>query len=378
MERGAFSRRDTTPLPTVLLLLCLVTPTLTSCLDVEYQSESGICCNKCPPGYRLKEECSAPRERSNCTACPYGQYMDTMNYADKCRTCRKCNNHKVVFRPCKGNQNTVCQCDKGYYRSNIDSENFECLKCRQCDHPEKESQKCTPENNTVCQCEDNYYRLNNKCELCSKCSGECKSNCSVTLSCSKGDESTKGFLYNSIGVATAGLTLLLLVAAVTHVVTKSVTLRRLQEFPSQSSAVTPDPCKEILIPSEESSFDITFKVATITPLSECEQPVKLPDCIPVEIKLSELIYTVLDLVPVLQVKQLVRSLGVRDTEIEQAELDYRPCREAHYQMLRAWAERGSGAGALLHPPLLHDLLNELRKMHLGQAAEELEKVYGFT
>uniref|UniRef100_A0A674PES6 Tumor necrosis factor receptor superfamily, member 1a n=1 Tax=Takifugu rubripes TaxID=31033 RepID=A0A674PES6_TAKRU len=350
MERGAFSRRDTTPLPTVLLLLCLVTPTLTSCLDVEYQSESGICCNKCPPGYRLKEECSAPRERSNCTACPYGQYMDTMNYADKCRTCRKCNNHKVVFRPCKGNQNTVCQCDKGYYRSNIDSENFECLKCRQCDHPEKESQKCTPENNTVCQCEDNYYRLNNKCELCSKCVdlltrdpwlhrivliGKLVFQTKPAAEC---DESTKGFLYNSIGVATAGLTLLLLVAAVTHVVTKSVTLRRF----------------------------------------ECEQPVKLPDCIPVEIKLSELIYTVLDLVPVLQVKQLVRSLGVRDTEIEQAELDYRPCREAHYQMLRAWAERGSGAGALLHPPLLHDLLNELRKMHLGQAAEELEKVYGFT
>lgn len=284
----------------------------------------------------------------------------------------------MVVTPCKSNQNTVCRCEKGYYRSNIDSQNYQCLKCRRCDHPEKESQECTPEKNTVCQCEDNYYRHNKTCELCSKCSGECKSHCLVTLTSSKADESTKGFLYNSIGVATAGLTLLLLVAAVTHVVTKSVTLRRLQESPSQSSAVTPDPCKEILIPGEESSFDITFKVATISPLSECEQPVKLPDCIPVEIKISELIYTVLDLVPVLQVKQLVRSLGVRDTEIEQAELDYRPCREAHYQMLRAWAERGSGAGALLHPPLLHDLLNELRKMHLGQAVEELEKVYGFT
>lgn len=63
------------------------------------------------------------------------------------------------------------------------------------------------------------------------------------MSSYEGDESTKGFLYTSIGVATAGLTLLLLVAAVTHVVTKSVTLRRLQESPSQSSAVTPDPCK---------------------------------------------------------------------------------------------------------------------------------------
>uniref|UniRef100_A0A674N8S3 Tumor necrosis factor receptor superfamily, member 1a n=1 Tax=Takifugu rubripes TaxID=31033 RepID=A0A674N8S3_TAKRU len=360
MERGAFSRRDTTPLPTVLLLLCLVTPTLTSCLDVEYQSESGICCNKCPPGYRLKEECSAPRERSNCTACPYGQYMDTMNYADKCRTCRKCNNHKVVFRPCKGNQNTVCQCDKGYYRSNIDSENFECLKCRQCDHPEKESQKCTPENNTVCQCEDNYYRLNNKCELCSKCVdlltrdpwlhrivliGKLVFQTKPAAECHFFHFCSFGKQKRSWGIHTR-----LRLYHTLHLIPLILKTFVLQEFPSQSSAVTPDPCK----------------------------PVKLPDCIPVEIKLSELIYTVLDLVPVLQVKQLVRSLGVRDTEIEQAELDYRPCREAHYQMLRAWAERGSGAGALLHPPLLHDLLNELRKMHLGQAAEELEKVYGFT
>lgn len=87
---------------------------------------------------------------------------------------------------------------------------------------------------------------------------------------------------------------------------------------------------------------------------------------------SDLIYNVLDLVPVSQVKQLVRSLGVRDTEIEQVELDYRSCREAHYQMLRVWAERGSRAGVLLHPSLLQHLLNELRKMHLEQAAQELE------
>lgn len=45
-------------------------------------------------------------------------------------------------------------------------------------------------------------------------------------------------------------------------------------------------------------------------------------------------------------------------------------------MLKVWAERGSRAGGMLHWPLLHDMLNELRKMHLGQAAEELETKYG--
>lgn len=92
---------------------------------------------------------------------------------------------------------------------------------------------------------------------------------------------------------------------------------------------------------------------------------------------SDLIYNVLDLVPVSQVKQLVRGLGVSDTEIEQVELDHRSCREAHYQMLRVWAERGPRTGVLLHAPLFQHLLNELRKMHLGRAAEELETKYGF-
>ena len=96
---------------------------------------------------------------------------------------------------------------------------------------------------------------------------------------------------------------------------------------------------------------------------------------------SDLIYTVLDVVPVLQVKQLVRSLGVKDTEIEQAEMDHRSCREARYQMLRMWAERGSlafggGQGGMLHRPLLEELLDKLRQMHLGRAAEELETKYG--
>lgn len=98
---------------------------------------------------------------------------------------------------------------------------------------------------------------------------------------------------------------------------------------------------------------------------------------PLSLLVPELIYKVLDLVPVLQMKQLVRSLGVRDTEIEQAELDYRSCREAHYQMLRIWAERGLRAGGLLQWSFLHELLDELRKMHLENAAEELETNYGF-
>lgn len=87
---------------------------------------------------------------------------------------------------------------------------------------------------------------------------------------------------------------------------------------------------------------------------------------------------VLDLVPVPQVKQLVRSLGVTDVEIERVEIDHRSCKEAHYQMLRVWAEQGSpaGRGGMLHRPLLLECLDKLRMMHMEKAAEELERKYG--
>lgn len=44
----------------------------------------------CFLGYRLVEECHAPGQRSNCTPCASGLFMDQMNYEYNCRSCRHC------------------------------------------------------------------------------------------------------------------------------------------------------------------------------------------------------------------------------------------------------------------------------------------------
>ncbi|MEQ2217045.1 hypothetical protein XENOCAPTIV_006318 [Xenoophorus captivus] len=49
-------------------------------------------------------------------------------------------------------------------------------------------------------------------------------------------------------------------------------------------------------------------------------------------------------------------------------------------MLRAWAQRssravGGGQGEIVHRPLLEELLDKLRQVHLSRAAEELETKY---
>ncbi|TKS82232.1 Pleckstrin -like proteiny domain-containing family G member 6 [Collichthys lucidus] len=327
MERGVHRGRwnKSALVGIILLLMCKHVSTLQpseveTCREEEYPNSRGICCNKCFAGPPVK---SVPMENT----------QDQMNFSKNCRKCRTCkaSKNEEMESPCEKKKNTICRCKAGYYKSVIDSETYECRKCTQCRLDEKEKQK--------------YPNDGNK------------------------------HLINIIcGTGAVALVLLVLVIVITYVLTKWVTKKRLLQTSSQPSDDSPDSSQsfELLIPQVEPSNTIIVEAVPINHPSEQEQLSNLPDCVPLEIKIPDLIYTVLDLVPVLRMKQLVRSLGVTDSEIEQAELDYRPCREAHYQMLKIWTERGSRAGGMLHRPLLQELLNELRKMHLGRAAEELE------
>lgn len=387
-HRGRWNKKA--PVGTILLLMCMFTPTLTllqpsaeqKCPDEDYLTENGICCNKCSPGFKLVEKCHAVLQRSNCTRCPPGQYTDQMNFFPNCLSCRSCKKTKreLEVSKCERHRNTICVCVAGYYKFNIDSETYECRRCTQCGQDEKLKDTCTPEKNTVCECTENYYKVNGKCKPCKNCTAECKQHCSLpTVRNTKEAPISDEFLINIItGVAVGAVVLLVVVFVITHVATKWLTKKKLLKSSTQPSEAS---CEKVLIHNEDPS-EASYSVEAVpqSPVSE-QEPSNLPDCIPLEVNISDLIYTVLDLVPVSQVKQLVRSLGVKDTEIEQVEFDHRSCREAYYQMLRMWAERGSrtgggGRGRILHWPLLQELLDKLRAMHLGRAAEELETKYG--
>ncbi|XP_029959022.1 tumor necrosis factor receptor superfamily member 1A [Salarias fasciatus] len=392
MMEGAWLRRrspEKAHVAILLLFMCeLITaheltqrPPTPKCEPEEYLNEErGVCCNKCPPGFKLVEMCLIENHRSTCAKCPKGQYRDSINYASTCRICRQCKDEKNEFqkKACKTDQNTICQCKPGFYRFNINSETYECRRCSQCKPDEWERHTCTPTNNTVCGCKENYHRVNNQCEPCTTCTAECNLHCISPPSKTQGPGPSNTFFINVIaGIGAVVLVMFAAVVLVTHKLTKRFTQREPSHPVLQQSEDSPESCKQILIVSEEPSQTDTAVPHSLTSEQEGSN---LPDCVPLEIKISDLIYTVLDLVSALQVKQLVRSLGVNDTEIEQAELDYRSCREAHYQMLRVWAERGSragggGHGGMLHRPLLEELLDKLRKMHLGNAAEQLETKY---
>ncbi|XP_062255996.1 tumor necrosis factor receptor superfamily member 1A [Platichthys flesus] len=381
-------RNKNAPVGTILLLMCMIVPTYFQpsedrCPAEDYRSKKGICCNKCFPGYKLVEECIVTGHRSICAPCPHGQYMDKINYSPNCKACSVCkgSRNEKTLKECARDQNTSCQCNDGYYRSYIDSETYECLKCAPCGPGETETQNCTKLTNTVCECKDNYYRVKRKCELCKSCSSECQHLCSrPSLKPKPNDTGVEFFISLIAGLVAVAVVLLVLVALITHVVTKRSIEKKCEQSSSQATDDSSEPYEVVLLSSEESSVNSDVEVTPSSPVGSEQLPPNLPDCVPLEIETSDLIYSVLDLVSALQVKQLVRTLGVRDTEIEQAELDHRPCREAHYQMLRLWAKRvsranGGGQRGMLHRPLLQELLEKLRTMRLGGVAEELETKY---
>ncbi|KAM9309461.1 tumor necrosis factor receptor superfamily member 1A isoform 1-T4 [Pholidichthys leucotaenia] len=367
-----------------LIFMWMVFPAFTqdfmnkTCPEGDYISDEGICCNKCSPGFKLVEQCHGVGQRSHCRQCPPRQYMDQLNYSRNCKQCSRCKKHAVEESPCKSDKNTVCQCEDGYYKHEIDSVTYECLPCKQCSADEEVKQTCKKNSNTVCGCKETYYKVNKKCEPCKSCSADCKHLC-TSLS-TKDQVEHNGLLVNVVaGTAVVFSVALVLGVIITFIVTKRCTKRRLRNLSSQTSESSQDSSQTLIVGEKCLETDNLEPIPQISVVEQ--EPSKLPDCVPLEIKISDLIYTVLNQVSVKQVRQLVRSLGVTDTEIEQLEMDHRSCREAHYQMLRIWAERGSCPfggvkGGMLHRPLLEELIEKLRLMHLGQAAEELETKYG--
>uniref|UniRef100_A0A3Q3ERP2 Tumor necrosis factor receptor superfamily member 6 n=1 Tax=Labrus bergylta TaxID=56723 RepID=A0A3Q3ERP2_9LABR len=248
--------------------------------------------------------------------------------------CNKCHPGFKLVKMCpnKDQRSNCTACPKSQFNEerNYTPNCRTCKICRKSWHEIEES-PCDTKHNTVCRCEDGYYKSiidseNSECIRCSRCG----QNKREKQKC----ESMNLYLVKILGVFFAvAMVMSGVLVAITYIATKRSTKNKLLKSSSEG-----------LLSSAGSSSTVYEMYSAL-------------------------------------VKQLMRALGVRDSEIEHAELDYRSSREAHYQMLRVWAERGSragggGCGGMLHRPLLQELLDKLREMNLGRAAEELETKYG--
>lgn len=85
--------------------------------ETEYLLEgTDLCCQKCPPGQKMKHECSETN-KTVCEECPRRQYMENWNYAPNCATCARCKIAKGLqeAQSCSSSSRSRCVCQPGKY-----------------------------------------------------------------------------------------------------------------------------------------------------------------------------------------------------------------------------------------------------------------------
>lgn len=114
----------------LILLLLLLTQTMETgslpfVADVNHtcsglqkyvSEETGLCCSRCPPGYRLKTKCTAT-EDTVCERCGNDKYIETWNFSNNCFSCDKCTEAKGLqyIQRCSPTTRTICGCMPGRY-----------------------------------------------------------------------------------------------------------------------------------------------------------------------------------------------------------------------------------------------------------------------
>lgn len=347
-----------------------------NCLESEYWSKKGFCCDKCHPGFKLKKECHAKNMRSECEKCVEGTYLEQANYSPNCFRCQECKKpHSMQSSPCTPYSDRVCDCEIGYYKKKIYDLEWECSPCKVCGDGQIEIHKCTKEENTQCKCQENHYLASkNSCQLCDKCQPECDHLCKTSIPpfSVKSTKPTKPEVPGILVPVCASITVLALAVFMAYEGIRHWR-KRTQALSSQSSSP----------PSEEQTLIITVtqdskNESVLFTNQPCEsKPIgNLPDCVPREIKIHEFFYFVLDEVPIGRFKELVRRLGVSEQNIDRADQDHRNCKDAHYQMLKVWSDGGSGGGNNVLPyDQIQMLIDTLKDMCLVSCADNIENKF---
>ncbi|KAG7336022.1 hypothetical protein KOW79_000715 [Hemibagrus wyckioides] len=344
-----------------------------TCQENEYQ-HTGFCCDKCHPGFKLKQKCVGEGKRSNCVICSPGTYQDHMNHYMNCFTCREpCDalSKEIEIEPCTNKHNRICGCEAGYYKNVVNEITMSCDPCRKCGKGERETRPCEKERNTECDCKHNHYRVaKGICAPCTNCSSKCPEMCQSTDLTTPTPPLIPGLHLQTAFLVCLSVVIGLVCFIIVYFGVKYC--KRIQTLYSQSHKAC-DP--ENQVGKNETHNCIQGK--DVEKLLSSSQPeTVLPDCIPREIKTPEFIYFVLYIVPVSRFKELVRRLNVSEQDIDRAERDHRAFADAQYQMLMVWVESGTRGGKSVLPcQLLQECVNTLKDMNLTACAESIEDKY---
>ncbi|XP_051844648.1 tumor necrosis factor receptor superfamily member 25 isoform X2 [Antechinus flavipes] len=391
-----------------------------------WDEPSRQCCRRCPAGHFLEAPCTEPDGPSSCQPCPQDTFLSRENHKERqCSRCQACDEdgpaHQVVIRNCSIVANTQCGCAPGWFpecsvnHCRSDSP-FLCLRCRDCEILHRYTQipcsredtvcgKCLPgfcqdlKNNCVpapCPTLESEKKLSTTSRLVpyppSKpkstsvyCGNDSGSHSEICLGISSHKQ---GIWFQYFLVVPPTLTVLLLLGwGLFYIYRKSwvpkpqVLCEAEMETLKRQWILNPSLGSRASLPqSRYNEACALHLVGTRSPSSPpLAREVSGPeDAWPVlwgqpssrgngpgagTLQPGPQLYEVMDAVPARRWKEFVRTLGLREAEIEAVEAEIGRFRDQQYEMLKRWRQQ--------QPAGLGAVYAALERMGLEGCAEDL-------
>nr|XP_030735995.1 tumor necrosis factor receptor superfamily member 25 isoform X1 [Globicephala melas] len=371
-----------------------------------FQMRSGlVCCGGCPAGHYLKAPCTKPCGISTCLPCPRGTFLAWENHhKTRCARCQACDEEasQVALKNCSAVADTHCGCKPGWFMDCVVSQcphssPFRCHPCPDCEAVHRRTRAPCSSGDTHCgTCLPGFYEYGNSCVSCPTstlggCPGPCVAVCgwrqvfwvqvllaalvvplllgatltytyrrcqlckAIVPAGEAGVEALTSLQATHLSPPDSSSTLLVTPSSGEKVCTVQLIG---SSWTSGSPQAQEAPCPEVTW-----SWDQLPSRALGPPPPPSPSPAPPAGSAAAMLQPGPQLYDVMDAVPARRWKEFVRTLGLREAEIEAVEVEVGRFRDQQYEMLKRWRQQ--------QPAGLGAVYAALERMGLDGCAEDL-------
>ncbi|XP_027699613.1 tumor necrosis factor receptor superfamily member 25 isoform X1 [Vombatus ursinus] len=365
-----------------------------------WDESSRQCCRSCPAGHFLEAACTEPQGPSSCQPCHQDTFLSKEDHKSmQCARCRLCDEdgpaYQVVVRNCSSVANTQCGCAPGWFPEcsvnpcGTDSP-FLCIQCRDCETLHRHTLVPCSGTDTVCgSCLPGFCQDQKNSCVPAPCSiTESGKELSTVISPRTTPSQPTGVWLQYFLVVPTSLTVLLLLGwGLFYSYQKCWVLKPQAHYETEMEALkrqwvlNPSPVGRPSLPLNRynemcalqlvgnrgpSSPPLAREVAgpeNSWPVLWGQPPNRGNGPEAGTLQPGPQLYEVMDAVPARRWKEFVRTLGLREAEIEAVEAEIGRFRDQQYEMLKRWRQQ--------QPAGLGAVYAALERMGLEGCAEDL-------
>ncbi|XP_042113277.1 tumor necrosis factor receptor superfamily member 25 isoform X6 [Ovis aries] len=324
------------------------------------------CCKGCPAGHYLKAPCTKPCGAATCLPCPQGTFLARENhYETRCARCQACDElaPQMALRNCSAVADTHCGCRPGWFRDCMVSQcrhgsPFRCRPCTDCGALHRHTQTPCSSRDTHCgTCLPGFYEYGKSCVSCPTSTlGSCPEPCVAVCGWRQNDTAVEVLTplqTTHLSPLDSGPALLVPPSSSEKVCPVQLVGH---SWTSGSPQTQEAPCLE----ATWSWDQLPSRAPGPPPPPSPAPPSGLAAA---TLQPGPQLYDVMDAVPARRWKEFVRTLGLREAEIEAVEVEVGRFRDQQYEMLKRWRQQQhAGLGAVYAA---------LERMGLDGCAEDL-------